>query len=378
MNMSKSTAIITHYKNKILYAYIADDVAVDIKLFAQAGETLGSIYVATVSRILNNISSSFVLYQKGKSGFMRSADYPCGSLVPVMLKSEQRGEKDPLVTDELSLSGQFCVISTKKPYRVSVSSKLPDDIRKALQKEYAHYSEEKGVSVILRTNSADADKITIQTEIEMLCDRLNDIIAKSKNHSAYSILYSPPSGYIKDLHNIRISGLDEIVTDDEAIFEELRTEIFDVNIRLYKDNLVSLIKLYAMEAKLSKALSDKVYLRSGAYIVIEQTEAFVSIDVNSGNITAKNETKEDAFLRVNLEAAAEISRQIRLRNLSGTILIDFINMDLKSDYDKLINVLKECTQKDTSRVNVIDITALGIAELTRERKGLTLCEQMRN
>ena len=154
-------------------------------------------------------------------------------------------------------------------------------------------------------------------------------------------------------------------------------DIPSVTVRFYEDSLLPLYKLYSVEKNLTQALSPKVWLKCGGYVIIEQTEAMSVIDVNSGKNIArskKQSDKEKAALKVNLEAAKEIINQIRLRNLSGIIIIDFINMSDDNSTRQLMSYLRELAKKEHIQTNVVDITPLGLVEMTRKNNGKTLKE----
>ncbi len=147
-------------------------------------------------------------------------------------------------------------------------------------------------------------------------------------------------------------------------------------IRFYQDNMLSLSGLYSVEKKLRDALESRVWMRSGAYLVIEPTEALTVIDVNSGKYESEKDAN-DTYLKINLEAAEEVARQLRLRNLSGIIIVDFINMQLPGDQKELLQYLKKVVSKDRIPTNVVDITALGLVEITRKKINRPLLEQFR-
>lgn len=175
--------------------------------------------------------------------------------------------------------------------------------------------------------------------------------------------------------------LQEIITDDPEIYERLSTflPVFSKEgseqLRLYQDKLLPLYKLYRLEHALEEAVRERVWLGSGGFLVIQQTEAFVSIDVNTGKYTGKKKA-EETFRKINREAAAEIARQLRLRNLSGIILIDFINMENPDHQDELLHVLDKQLRRDPVKAQVIDMTALHIVEVTRKKVRRSLAEDL--
>ncbi len=143
---------------------------------------------------------------------------------------------------------------------------------------------------------------------------------------------------------------------------------------MYEDRMVSLKALYRLEKGLSDALATKVWLKSGAYLIIEPTEALTVIDVNTGKYTGGKD-KQKTIQKINLEAAAEIARQLRLRNLSGIILVDFVDMEGKEAQEALLSFMRELLKKDPMKATAVDMTALGLMELTRKKQKKTLAEQ---
>lgn len=183
----------------------------------------------------------------------------------------------------------------------------------------------------------------------------------------------PKKADIAFLHNEK-----EIVTDQEALYSQIEEYCnqhdIKIKLRLYRDELLSLAKLYSIENKLSTALDSRVWLKSGGYLIIEPTEALTVIDVNSGKYEADKDARE-AYLKINLEAAKETALQLRLRNLSGIIIVDFINMQFGEDRKALLDYLKQLTAQDRIQTKVIDMTPLGLVEITRKKTNKPLREQ---
>lgn len=180
---------------------------------------------------------------------------------------------------------------------------------------------------------------------------------------------------IKALQNIPISQYEEIVTDLPQAYEALKELTPPEALRLYADEQLPLAKLYSLETHLKQALSKTVWLPCGGYLVIEPTEAMTVIDVNSGKgSNGKGTAKEQLYLKVNREAAAEIARQIRLRNLSGMIMVDFINMESAKEEQTLLDDLDQLLKADPVKTRLVDMTALGIVEITRKKESRPLAE----
>lgn len=181
-------------------------------------------------------------------------------------------------------------------------------------------------------------------------------------------------------------GIEEIVTDAAEIRDILDREYEHVSgpvkvtdrvgLRFYEDDLINLCNLYSFNAKISEALSRKVYLKSGVYITFDVTEALVSVDVNSAGCLMNRDRKE-TILKINCEAARAVARQLRLRNISGMIVVDFINMDSKDDYDILEDVIKKALSEDRVIAEFIDFTGLKLCEIVRRRSGRSLYQKLR-
>lgn len=200
---------------------------------------------------------------------------------------------------------------------------------------------------------------------------------RSLHLAKFNYLYRQ-EGHIRDIINKTIKNHEysEILTDDHDIYELLNKDYAAA--REYTDDAFPLSKLYSLESGIAEALSRQVWLKCGGYLVIDHTEAMTVIDVNSGKYTpSKNTDKESAYLTVNKEAATEICRQLRLRNLSGIIVVDFINLNDKKDQEKLLKLLKDESAKDPLPVNIVDITALGLVEITRKKDLPSLYEQIK-
>ena len=171
----------------------------------------------------------------------------------------------------------------------------------------------------------------------------------------------------------------EIITDDPAVYTELKkyAEIHlpSTPCRLYDDSMLSLSKLYNLDSKIDEAFGERVWLKSGAYLIIQPTEALTVIDVNSGKFEARKGNDDQTAWKVNTEAAVEIARQLRLRNLSGIIVVDFINMRAEESRAGLLRQMKGLVQDDRIRTNVVDMTPLGLVEITRKKIMKPLWEQ---
>ncbi len=370
--------IVTRFHKKIMLAYLNDDRAVELQLFTDNPYPIGTIFLGRIAQKQNNIDACFVDIENA-GGFLQKNTYRCGELIPVQLLREGSGQKLPLLTDVLSISGKYAVVS-ETVGKIKVSSKLDKECQAMLIEKVTPLLGDLDREVILRTNSANADPMDIAKEILSSSDAL-DLIRKKAETRTKSVLYSPGTEWIHALRDLYMDRLDEIVSDDPAIFEMIKKTFppdlcqkEEIALRLYDDPLLPLAKLYSLEKHLKEATQKRVWLPCGGFLVIEKTEALFSIDVNTGK-TAKRADKEETFYTVNLEAAKEIARQLRLRNLSGIILIDFINMRKSGNDAKLLSEFKNELKNDPVKTEVHGFTSLGLVEMTRMKGRRSLYEQ---
>ena len=352
-----------------------DDRPVEISLFSGNPYPVGTIFHGRVQKIQKNIAASFVDLAPHLTGFLQKTCYKCGDLVPVQIVREGTDLKDPELTDSLSLSGRYAVVYAKEG-ELHVSSKIgPAEKKRLLARVRPMLADEKH-AIILRTNAVHAEAEAVFSEIRSLLDELSRILQYAPSRPM-CVLYKPQQEWLRAVTGLYTDHLDEIVTDDPEVYAAL-SEVFDnaVALRLYEDASFPLYKLYSLEKHLKEALQKRVWLKGGGFLVIEQTEALVSIDVNSGK-TAGGLGKEETVLKVNLEAAEEIARQIRLRNLSGIIMIDFINMKEHSHEQQLLDAFQEALRRDPVKTQVHGMTSLGLVEMTRMKGRKTLYEQTR-
>ncbi len=356
---------------------------------------LGNIYVGRVDSISQNIQAAFIRIAPELNGYFPLEEekdliytgkkdgtaLKVGDEVLVQVSRDAMKGKLPRLSANLTITGQYVVL-TSGDRSFGLSRKLEAEERRRLagffQDEIGRPDKEFGT--IVRTNAADAKEEDILEEFSRLKERYHNAVVLGRHRTIYSRVYSPEPFYIEMLQGIRHRELDEVVTDMPSCLQHLQEGGAvqlpeNTALRFYDDKLLPLYKLYAIEQAIDEACREKVWLKSGGFLMIEQTEAFVSIDVNTGkNISGKK--AEETFRKINLEAAGEIARQIRLRNLSGIILTDFINLSNPDHLDELYHVLKKALRKDPIRAVAVDITPLNIFEMTRKKKRRPLIEDI--
>jgi ribonuclease G len=207
-----------------------------------------------------------------------------------------------------------------------------------------------------------------------------DLKLKAPYRSVHAVLKKQPPRWISRILSLSGDEIDEAVTDDRELYRQMLEAVQsngkkDLHCRLYSDSLVSMEKVYSLEREMDRALGKRVNLKSGADLVIESTEALHIIDVNSGR-SRSSKHKEEALLAVNLEAAREAARQIRLRNLSGIIVIDFINLKEQKNSLRILDELRKAVFQDPVRTQVVDMTKLGLVEMTRQKIEVPLREAL--
>lgn len=380
--------------NLLLSALLDEKRAVELRPGTDKEQgILGNIYVAQVENLAENIQAAFVQIQKGQRCYLplKEEKYAIytnashkGSLKPgdqllVQVNREAIKSKLPSVTTNLNFTGKYLVL-TSGNRNLGFSAKLNSEDSRRL-KSWLTERKGEGYGLIVRTNAADASKEELLRELDYLEKQLERIISYGVTRSCFSLLKEAEPFYLSSIRDTYSQELSEIVTDDPGLFSSISAYLreyqpADVSkLRLYEDKLLPLYKLYRLETELEEALKERMWLKSGGFLVIQQTEAFVSIDVNTGKF-ADRKKAEETYRKINLEAAAEISRQLRLRNLSGIILIDFINMNNPDHQEELLHVLAKHFRKDPVKTQVIDLTALQIVEVTRKKTRRSLYEEI--
>lgn len=375
--------VFTEWNKKKLGILFEDGKAMEIRCY-EADSILGNVYRARVSNLSPNINAAFVDIKKGESCYLSMDDYhgeklKVGDLVTVQVVRDKIKTKRYAVTTDISLQGDYAVTTLFAP--VGVSSKITDSARKKelktlmqnlliAEQDAQFYLAEGNVAEIerikkltlggiIRTQAEHAEDAAITREIEGQARLLYSIMKKSEYAAQYTCLYHTEVEYIKDIRRMHALQDVEIVTDIPEVTEAIS------EIPLYTDEYTLTLR-YSLASLLEKTLSKRAYLKSGAYLVIEPTEAMTVIDVNSGK-SIKGKNAEEQFLKINIEAAKEIARQLRLRNISGIVMIDFINMKEESHNHELMKNLAEYVRTDPVRTTVVDMTKLGLVELTRQK-----------
>ena len=394
---------------KLLSLLVQDNRLIHVQ--AESQSDLGNIYVGKVKNISTNIGGCFVevtpenlcylpLDEIKENSFAILVNRPwdgtikAGDELVVQVVREAIKTKLPSVTTKISFSGKYVVLSAGQTY-LGLSGKIKEERKKEIlsflqannlvnENKICNIDEALNMpyGFVVRTNAGTLqDDELLINEWKSLEEKWHNLISYAKTRTCYSCLYQEMPTYIMNLRDIYDESYDEIITDCDDIYLNLK-RYFEENsitehgsLRLYNDERITLSNLYGIPSKIEMALGSRVWLKSGGYLVIEATEALTVIDVNSGKYESKKGSPANSAYKINMEAAEEISYQLKLRNLSGIIIVDFINMK-KNDNEQLLRYLKQLCRNDSVHTDVVDITPLGLVEITRKKINKTLKEQL--
>ncbi len=396
--------IITKNENQIMSAFFEGRDIVQVSLNScENSSILGNIYLGKVKNIIKNINAAFVEISDGKMCYYSLGEnrYPImsesnpekrnlkptevklriGDELVVQVTKEDVKTKAPVVSSNINFTGRYVALTYGKTTN-GVSSKINDEKERQRLKSITKKFQNGEYGFIIRTNAAYNSEEKITDEIKKLIEAYEKIRNYGIHKSCFSLLYTTPPNYICDIRDGYADNVEEFVTDNEKLHDNIKDYLEQYQpedlgkLRLYKDPTLSLSNLYGIQDKLTEAIRPMVWLKSGGTLVIQPTEALTVIDVNTGKAVAGKKKVQETFLKVNREAAKEIARQIRLRNLSGIIIIDFIDMDLQKDNELLMNELENYLKQDPIKTTLVDMTALGLVEVTRKKVRKPLHEQV--
>ncbi|MEY8337269.1 ribonuclease E/G [Lachnospiraceae bacterium 62-35] len=395
--------IITEMQGKIFTAWLSEGRVVQLSAEEKEKPSiLGHIYIGKVKNIVKNIGAAFVEIEEGYIGYYSltenkkhlfsngsdpSSPLRAGDEIIVQVARDSVKTKAPVLTSNLNFTGRLCVLTTGKNM-VGFSTKITDSVWKAQVRERLETMRNSSflgptgrVGIIVRTNAYEAGEEALLKEVRMLSEKGSSLIQNAAYRTCKTQLDQAYPAYTAALRDSYMGETDEIVTDNRQILDtlmeymkELPTEDIP-KLKFYEDAAFPLCKLYSLETALERALSPRVWLKSGGYLVIEPTEALTVIDVNTGKYSGKK-TPEETIFKINLEAAEEVAGQLRLRNISGIIIVDFIDMDKEEKREALLKRLREFCGRDHVKTTVVDITSLNLVEITRKKVKRPLYEQV--
>ncbi len=297
--------------------------------------------------------------------------FPIGSEIVVQVTKAAIGTKGPRVTANLSVPGRYLVMMPGSSLK-GVSRKIDDaKERQRLKKILARLPIPENIGLIVRTAGAGARKVSFARDLRGLLESWKEIEQGLREGKAPCRLYHEPDLIERVVRDSLTEDIDRIVIDSREAFEQIRNLVARISrrargrIKLY-DGEAPIFEHFALERQIENAFRRKVQLESGGYIIFDETEALVAIDVDTGRHKGGS-SQEEAILQVNIEAAQEIARQLRLRNIGGLIVIDFIDMKQRRNQNAVHRAFKDALKKDRARTNLLPISPLGLLEMTRQR-----------
>ena len=358
------------------------------EFYVHRGEIiLGDVYLAQVENILPSIEAAFVNVGSDKMGFLHAQDVSGKGALQDKLKPKQKlvvqvvkeptGHKGPRVTTEISLPGRFLVLMPNEA-GINVSKKITSAKERARLKSIVNLLKPVGVGIIVRTEAEGQTEADIQEDLEILLEKWNNIITSAESLTPPNLLYRDQDLLYRVIREACNEETQEIIVDTAFALNRVQNILQNwhmnknINVTLYKGSEPLLVAM-DIHKEIKAALQMKVNLPSGGYLFIQTTEALTVIDVNSGKFT-NSATQDETILKTNIEAVHEIARQLRLRNIGGMIIIDFIDMTSRVDKLTMMEELEMAMEADKAKPQVGQLSDLGLVEMTRHRQGQALSE----
>ncbi|MEI6856528.1 Rne/Rng family ribonuclease [Psychrilyobacter sp.] len=360
----------------------------------------GNIYKAKVANVLPGMESAFLDIGTQKNAFLHVRDLreyegkylngvensnrpiedilSVGDEIIVQVVKEPRGDKGARVTTHYTIPGKYLVLMPNDSH-IAISQKIKDPKERERLETTINNIKPNEMGIIIRTAAKDKNNLHFEKEIKYLVKKWKDIENSFKKSKVGEILYQDNDMVTRTVRDVFSNQIDELIIDDEERYWEIVDYVkafsdntFKTKVKLFESSL-HIFDHYNVTKELETALNERVWLDCGGYLIIQKTEALISIDVNTGKNTGVTNL-EETVVETNVEAAVEIAIQLRLRNLSGIIIIDFIDMKVEKDKLKVVEVLGESLKKDRIKNNIIHFTDLGLVEMTRKRQGSPLAK----
>ena len=348
----------------------------------------GSIFKATVSRIEQSLNAAFVDFGSARHGFLPLRELSrkfykknsqgkseCtlkeGQEILVQINKEERGTKGATLSTQISIAGRFMVLIANSDKSGGISRRITGDERDDLKNQISKLDIPEGMSVIIRTAGIDRSFEELQNDLSYLISLWDDINATQASADSPQLIYKDDKLIVRVFRDIFRDDIEEILVDDKSVFEEAKNFAELVipdqkdKVKLY-DEEIPLFNRYQIESQIELAFQREISLPSGGSIVIDPTEAMTTIDINSARST-KGKDIEETALKTNLESAKEIARQLRLRDVGGLIVIDFIDMLSEESQKKVENAFRRAVSSDRARIQMASISRFGLLEVSRQR-----------
>jgi ribonuclease G len=293
-----------------------------------------------------------------------------GQDVLVQVAKEPLGSKGARITSHVSIPGRHLVLMPTMDH-VGISRRIENERERLRLRDLLLGIKPSNYGFIARTAAEGVESEKIKTEMDFMLRLWQSIQRQSENHQVPSLLYQEPDITLRAVRDLFTQEVDKLIIDSIEEYEKILNFVetfmpsLKTDVKLYEGS-EPIFDAYGIDMELQRALGKKVWLKSGGYIIIEMTEALTAIDVNTGRYVGKRNL-EETILKTNLEAVKEIAYQLRLRNIGGIIIIDFIDMEKEANREKVFNSLKDALKRDKSKTNILKMSELGLIEMTRKR-----------
>ncbi len=382
-------------------AVLEDKVLVEIYIERSINQRLvGNIFKGRVENVLPGMQAAFVnigleknafLYVEdalpsnspegsGQTGYTLGANI-CdilrqGQEIMVQIVKEPIGTKGPRVTTHITLPGRFLVLMPTVDY-IGISRRIESERERERLKDLANRVKPEGMGAIVRTVAEGIEEEELRQDIALLTKLWRKILSRSAHGTVPNVVHRDLELVQRILRDVFTEDVDRLILDSRYEYEKV-LEFIDISdprlkLKVFLDERENIFTEYGIEQEIEKALKQKVWLKCGGYLIIDQCEALTVIDVNTGKYVGTTNL-EDTVLKTNLEAASEIARQLRLRKIGGIVIVDFIDMSEEAHRNEVLQALEEEIKKDKTKTNILGITQLGLVEMTRKKVRPSLSE----
>jgi ribonuclease G len=399
----KKEILINYTSREVRIAILEDKELVEFLIEREdSRRTVGDIYLGRITAVIPGIQAAFVDIGQEKAAFLHVSDVATGSIDPDLLEDEELmlgnkkrkefapiesllkkgqdivvqvrkeaiGTKGPRISSQLSLPGRYAVLMPNLDH-IGISKKIENRKERQRLRGIVRKYLPAGAAIIVRTAGIGISEEQLRDDIKYLEGLWREIHNKTERATPPALVHEDVDLTVFALRDLFTEKVDQIIIDNKEEFERLKAYLKSMapplvsRVKLYREK-IPILDYYEIEREIEKTLERKIWLKKGGYIVIEHTEALVSIDVNTGRFTGKRD-QDETILETNLIAAREIVRQLRLRDIGGIIVVDFIDMEKEDHRRKVYNEFRNALKKDRSRARVSPISELGLVEVSRKR-----------
>ena len=378
------SVLVNKREEQLIVCVLEDEKISERYVFSETTDNLlGNIYACKVDKIIDGMQAAFVDIGKEKRAFISVKDalpkvdvvlekqnndekmsfvLKEGQTLLAQVKKEPTDEKGARISTHITLPGKYIVLMPDTNI-ITISQKIEDDTEKQRLKEILKSNLEENYGAIVRTEAENVGEEIIKEDINDLLKLWRDIKSQYENDTSVRLIYSGYEALDFIIRELVDKNTSKLYVNDETIFEKIKSNLTKIDIELCEEDL---LEKFGLVTEYSRIEDRKVWLKCGGQIVIDKTEALTAIDINSGKFTGK-EDLETTIFKVNSEAAVEIMRQLRLKDIGGIIVIDFIDMKEEEHKEKILDILRKEAKKDRSRVGIHEFTKLNLVEMTRKK-----------